>query len=324
MLARIAQSLYWLGRNISRAEHTARTLDTLFQADVEASPDDPASVSISWRSVPILMGADGTRSKAATGAGVVEQLTTDTSNPVSIRSCVRESREAARTLRDTISAEMWEVLNTFYLDLERTEMASRPQAGPYSYYGAVKNHTALFWGMTAKTMQRDDANSFLVAGGRIEAADMVLRMLRVALPPMRPADDATRELTRRDGNAHALLRAVGGSQAFMRSAASAPTAVPVARFLLFEPDFPDSVAASVEGLQRGLGRADPDPQGGPAALRLQRLIADLRLRNQAGLSYDELPGVFRDVQHELLRVDAEIEDRYFAGERLTPQQHLGA
>lgn len=322
MLARIAQSLYWLARSVSRAEHTARTLDTLFQADVEASPEDPASVSIPWRAVPILMGANGKTGRASTRAEVIRQLTVDRDNPVSIRSCVHEAREAGRTLRDTISTEMWEALNTFYLDLEGTDAASRPAAGPYSYYGAVKSHTALFWGMTLKTMQRDDANSFLLAGGRIEAADMVLRMLRVALPPMRPADDETEELTRRDGNAHALLRAVGGSQAFMRSAASAPTAVPVAKFLLFEPDFPDSVAASAEGLLRALWRADPDPQGGPAALRLQRLIADLRLRNQSGLSYDELPGIFREVQHELLHVDGDIEDRYFAGERLTPQRQM--
>jgi uncharacterized alpha-E superfamily protein len=153
---------------------------------------------------------------------------------------------------------------------------------------------------------------------------MVLRMLRVALPPMRPADDENQERTRRDGNAHALLRAVGGSQAFMRSAAAAPTAVPVARFLLFEADFPESVAASVEGLQRALWRADPDPGGGPAVLRLQRLIADMRLRNQTGISYDELPTIFRDVQHELRSVDTDIEGRYFAGERLTPQQRMSA
>ena len=48
MLARIAHDLYWLGRHLVRAEHTARMLDGLFHADLQGRPDDPASVTLSW------------------------------------------------------------------------------------------------------------------------------------------------------------------------------------------------------------------------------------------------------------------------------------
>lgn len=57
-------------------------------------------------------------------------------------------------------------------------------------------------------MLRDDASAFLRAGGRLESADMVLRMLRVALPPEAAGDDGAAV---RDGQALALLQAVGGS-----------------------------------------------------------------------------------------------------------------
>ncbi|MEA2273749.1 MAG: hypothetical protein QOI98_2457, partial [Solirubrobacteraceae bacterium] len=43
MLARIAQELFWLGRNLARAEQTSRLLDGVFQADLQGRPEDPSA-----------------------------------------------------------------------------------------------------------------------------------------------------------------------------------------------------------------------------------------------------------------------------------------
>lgn len=324
MLARNAHDLYWLGRHVVRAEHTARMLDGLFQVEIEGGAEDPRSVSLSWESVVVVMGA-GSLAKPQDRSlreDVIRRLTSDASNPVSIVSNVAAAREGAKRLRDTIPAEAWESLNTFHLNLQQRDLEGGPGIGPYSVYSYVKERAALFWGLTAATMQRDDAYSFLVAGARIEAAAMVLRMLRVALPPVRPADDERSEIPRRDGNAMALLRAVGGFQAFMRSAAAPPRAEPVARFMLYERAFPDSVAASTELLQRLLSRADRNPGGSTPALRLARLTADLELRRRADEGPDELPTAFREIQHELENVQRDLEERYFSGEATEPQ-HAG-
>ena len=40
MLARIAQELFWLGRDLTRAEHTARILDGAFHANVAGAPGE--------------------------------------------------------------------------------------------------------------------------------------------------------------------------------------------------------------------------------------------------------------------------------------------
>ena len=61
MLARIAHDLYWLGRHLVRAEHTARMLDGLFHADLQGRPDDPASVTLTWDSLLVIMGAGAGR-----------------------------------------------------------------------------------------------------------------------------------------------------------------------------------------------------------------------------------------------------------------------
>jgi uncharacterized alpha-E superfamily protein len=306
MLARIAHDLYWLGRQLVRAEHTARMLDGIFHADLQGRADDPTSVTLPWQSLLAIMGA-GDGAGPAHRDEVVRVLTTDRGNPVSILSCVGAAREGARTLRDTISAEMWESVNTYHLQLERRDLDAGLRAGPYSIYTFVKERSALFWGLTARTMQKDDARAFLVAGGRIEAADMVLRMLRVALPP----EEDGAEAPRRDGNALALLRAVGGFQAFMRAAASPPNAAPVSRFMLYDREFPDSVAASVQSLDGALERVEFDPQDSPPVLRVRRMLADLDFRARVASAPDAVATWLRPLQQELERLDAEIHDRYF-------------
>ena len=304
MLARIAHDLYWLGRHLVRAEHTARMLDGLFHADLQGRSDDPASVTLSWQSLLVIMGA-AEGGPSSRRDDVVRLLTTAGENPVSIVSCVRAAREGARTLRDTIPAEMWESVNTYDLQLGRRDLDAGLRTGPYSIYSFVKERSALFWGLTARTMQKDDARAFLVAGGRIEAADMVLRMLRVALPP----EDA--DVPRRDGNALALLRAVGGFQAFMRAAAAPPNAAPVARFMLYDREFPDSVAASVQSLDGALERVEADPQDSAPVLRVRRMLADLDFRARVASEPDAVIPLLRPIQQELERLDSEIDERYF-------------
>jgi uncharacterized alpha-E superfamily protein len=312
MLARIAHGVYWLGRHMVRAEHTARMLDGLFHAELQGRPDDPGSVIISWDSLLVLMGSSprAAGSQPARRADVIQALTLDPDNPVSIISCVQEAREGARTLRDAISAEMWESVNTYDLALRQMDLDAGLRTGPYSVYSLVKERSALFWGLVARTMLKDEARSFLVAGGRIEAADMVLRMLRVALPPVE-SSDGDGAIPRRDGSALALLRAVGGLQAFMRAAAAAPNAAPVARFLLYEREFPDSVAASCESLLATLERVEPDPRESPPALRVRRTLADLDFRSGVTPTGENVVPALRPVQAELERVDAEIHERYF-------------
>lgn len=318
MLARIAHDVYWLGRHLVRAEHTARMLDGLFHSDLQGRFNDPASVVLSWDGLLAVMGAKRVRAgeQPARRDEVVSALSLDPANPVSIRSCVTAARERARTVRDTLSAEMWESVNTYYLTLEGGGVSGRLRRGPYSVCTHVKERSALFWGLVARTMQKDEARAFLEAGGRIESADMLLRMLRVALPPW--DQEGGPDAPRRDGNALALLRAVGGFQAFVRSAAAPPDAGPVSRFLLYERDFPDSVAASCESLQSALERVDPAPHQSPPLLRVRRALVDLDFRAGVTPGENQVAPSLRPLQKELERVDGEIDERYFALGAATP------
>ena len=316
MLARIAHELFWLGRDLTRAEHTARTLDGTFHADVAGRPQG-RSIALSWDAVlAIISGRQHMDDGSELGtAGVADEphgrdevarlLTVDPDVPASIVACIIRARERGRALRDVVSSEMWEALNSFYLSLRREDLTTTLLVGPYSFYRDVKERCALFWGLVDRTMLRDEGRAFLEAGARIEQADMVLRMLRVTVPPEFGSDGHQAE-------ALALLRAVGGAQAYRRSTREAATVVPVVRFLLYDSSHPGSVAASVESLRDALADADAQPRSSPPVLRLGRLIAELELQRRTPQLGGSLHGVIERVQDELGVIDRDIGERYFA------------
>lgn len=322
MLARIAQELFWLGRDLTRAEHTARMLDGAFHADV-AGRTGERGIALTWEGVLAVIGAKAPapaipgeeESDARTPlpaaflgrAEVAPLLTLDTDSPASVVSCVYRARERGRTLRDTISTEMWESLNSFYLSLSRYDLQAALATGPYSVYQNIKERCALFWGLLDRTMLQDEGRAFLEAGGLIEDADMVLRMLRVAVPASSARED--------DGHASealAVLQAVGGFQAFRRSVRQAPDLRRVVHFLLFERAYPGSIAASLEQLQSALAAADAAPRSSPPVLRLGRLIADLELQSRTVGTGGTLDELLEGVQNELELIDHDIHERYFA------------
>jgi len=303
MLARIAHELYWLGRNLARAGFTARAVEAVFQAELQGAAETAPAVSFGSGGLLAMFGdVEG----APGGGQALGQLTLAADRPGSMLASIERAREGARTVRDVISADMWEAINTTALGLRSGgqpgwAVPARPSLA--SQY--VKERTALIWGIANRSMLRDEAKCFLDAGGLIEIADMVLRMLRVALPG---GDD-----TPGDGHALILLQAVGGFHAYLRAVTSPPNAHPVARFLLFERAYPDTVAACVDSMHDAFTMADAGPRNSKPVLRVSRLAADLDFQRRALPDGAELTGICEQTQLELTRIDQDVAERYFAG-----------
>jgi uncharacterized alpha-E superfamily protein len=307
MLARIAHELYWLGRNLARAEFTARAVEAVFQAELQGTSENAPGVSFGSGGLLAMFGDVHDRPRSSQALG---QLTLDAERPGSMLASIERAREGARTVRDVISAEMWEAINTTALGLRGGGQGwagfnSAAPASPHMASQYVKERTALIWGVANRSMLRDEAKCFLDAGGLIEISDMVLRMLRVAMPP---GDSAPA-----DGTALILLQAVGGFHAYLRAVTAPPNARPVARFLLFERAYPDSVAACVDSLHEVFTMADAGPRNSKPVLRVSRLAADLDFQRRALPDGAELTGICKQTQQELSRIDQDVADRYFAG-----------
>ena len=308
MLARIAHELYWIGRQLSRAEHTARMLDGVFHADVQGRRDDPRRAALVGRAAgdhgrrAARPTADARRGRAAADARPHE--------PASVASCVTQAREGARTVRDVFSRgdvggdqhvpprpaaarQLGRAAHRPVLGLRLRQGALRPVLGRHGADDAARR------GARVPRGRRADR------GGRHGAADAARRAAR------RRGDDDDHA---RDGQALALLQAVGGFQAYRRAVPAPPNARPVGRFLLYERAYPTPSPPR----SRRCTRRSPRPTRTTATRRRccgsGRLQADLDFRSRA-LDGDDggVTQMLGHVQQELAQVDADIAQRYFGG-----------
>src|SRR6186997_227068 len=118
MLSRVANTLYWMVRNVERADNLARLIDVNQQLLLDFESLDSERLRGFWKPIIQSLGEEETFDKLYEEAGssqVIRFLTDDAQNPNSIASCIAQARESARTIRDQLSDELWEEINSLYL-----------------------------------------------------------------------------------------------------------------------------------------------------------------------------------------------------------------
>jgi uncharacterized alpha-E superfamily protein len=110
MLSRVANSIYWLGRYLERAENYARFIDVNFNLMLDLPPD----LKEQWEPLVFATGDSKlytSKHKGYERKEVIYFLTFDTDNPNSIISSISYARENARVIRENLTKETWEKLN---------------------------------------------------------------------------------------------------------------------------------------------------------------------------------------------------------------------
>jgi len=139
MLSRIAESLFWIGRYVERADDTARLLDAFLRRVLE---DPWTDEDAECRSLLAILGVPAPRDVVQNTAEIMRKVSFDEKTPTSIAGAVSAARENARGAREAISSEMWECLNVTWRALpERRRAAAR--LGPNTYLDYVRERRAL-------------------------------------------------------------------------------------------------------------------------------------------------------------------------------------
>lgn len=188
MLSRVADSLYWLSRYIERAENVARFIDV----NLHMILDLPVGAAEQWEPLVITTGDDelfAQRYGAASREAVIQFLTFDKENPNSIVSCLRAARESARSVREIISSEMWEQVNSFYLMITAPSADGRVKESPYDFFHEIKMASHLFEGLANATMSHGEGWHFCRLGRLLERADKTSRILDVKYFILLPSPD---------------------------------------------------------------------------------------------------------------------------------------
>ena len=254
MLRRAADSAYWLGRYVERAEATARMVDVQFHANLETATDD------GWESILAIAGLDEdfhARYAVADEASVLHFLAFDPDNPSSVMSCLKAARDNARAIRGLISGEMWEAVNRWYLDLREWDVAQVERKSAFDFFRRVKQGSHLFHGAALRTQAKGDAREFLKVGGFVERADGTARILDVKASALAEGGTDVHGWT-------VVLQSVGAFEAYVRENRHGVSPEGVTGYLVLSPSFPASVLFSVSNVEASLrsisGNLAPTPQ----------------------------------------------------------------
>lgn len=303
MLSRIAESLFWIGRYVERAECTARILDVHVQRVLEDPWLDEDSAGAELLAVMGVVGHTG----PADARRVTEMLAYDPANASSITGSISAARENARGARVVVSSDVWECLNATWNDLPHTEELAR-RLGPHVYFRYVRERTAMLAGLVDATLARDDGWRFLVLGRSLERVDMTARLLSSSISEGPNSQSWV-----------SLLRSCGAHEAYLRTYRRAVDAARVAEFLLLDRLFPRSVYWSLAlaeqilaelDTERGLVRSTVDDA---ARRTVGRTRTELEFRSIDELAA-QMPDLLASLQRTCSAVSAAVTVRYFARE----------
>ena len=192
MLCRTANELFWMSRHIERAENMARMLDVTYRMSL--LPYDMVEPGLAWAepwAVPLVTSGLATeyyeQFTELSAQNVLKFLILDASNPSSIFCCLRAARESARSVRGAITSEMYEDLNSSWLEMREYDYAQIESDGISDFFDWVKMRSHLFRGVTFGTMLRDEAYHFIRLGTHLERADNTARILDVKYHTLLPS-----------------------------------------------------------------------------------------------------------------------------------------
>jgi uncharacterized alpha-E superfamily protein len=281
MLARVADSLYWIGRYVERAEHMCRLSDVMLNATLDRTE---AAAEVARMALAAVGDTDP--AKAAAPYEAAYALVLDRGDAGSITSSLARARENARQVRDQITTETWERLNLLYLRMTGPDASKAFADGSSVFLQETIADLHLFKGAADTTMSHGEGWRFLLLGVYLERAQLIGRLLEVcfgdrAQPPMTDHFALT-----------SLLRMSCALEPYLRVYTADMQPRFILEYLLLDEEFPRSIRfctsrieehlSSVSGRMDVPGTVSPDRLAGRLKARLQ--YADMDELEAAGTS----------------------------------------
>ncbi|MBK6761821.1 MAG: alpha-E domain-containing protein [Micrococcales bacterium] len=291
MLSRIAESYFWIGRYLERAEATSRLLAEHHQLMVEERtvPEDLAAA--------VLLDALSLPPQSTTHASeLITAVVGDSADPATIAGAITLARENARGVRERLPADVFEGLNAAHLAGIRGPIVATSPA--YALYRVVER-LAVVVGQIDWTVPRDEGYLFLSLGRSLERLDMMARLLAVRHDQLWP-----------EGGPVATLRAAAALNAFLRTQ-HPMTGDEVRRYLLLDEAHPRSMRLSSHTAEEAVrGLAARGASDGGDLLREVGLLRS-QLEYAVNPAPDEVDALVEHVQQATARASDVVGTAFF-------------
>src|ERR1700678_4513209 len=227
-----------MSRYIERAESLARMVDAHHRMSLlPHSPEELAGSLQATMTALHMIEAYAERHPRIEPQAVFQFVSLDREYSGSIFSCLRSARENARAVRGSLTSELWETLNSTWLDAR--SQAARRSVNIGEFVEWVKERSHLTRGVIIGTMMRDEAFHFTRIGTFLERADSTARILTAHQHDLKPGADAA--VVPDPYQWSVLLRALSAFEVYRRVYRDVITPYKVAQLLILRDDMPRSL-----------------------------------------------------------------------------------
>lgn len=281
MLSRVADSLYWMSRYFERADHCARVLEANYNLML-----NPSKLSTEERWHRIMASLGIAPAGKIDPQAAMNSLTSDSAYASSIASCIAESRENAGQVREEISSEMWERLNSLYHEVTQASAVPESDFDPMRLVSAVRAGSYQFHGMTDATMNHGEGWHFIQLGKYMERSCALPVLLDAYFT--KAAETDTLDWV-------GLLASCAAFESYCKVYTAELKPDSMAEFLLLNPEFPYSLRYAVERMGAAIG-AISQTSYTKASDRIDRIAGRLR----ASLAYAQIADIMIGGVHRYL------------------------
>lgn len=311
MLSRVANSLYWMGRYFERSEHLARYTKEIFFSSLDAPIQESNMRKFVLESMLYMAGIFDM--EEITEEGVLYKIGLDTNNSNSILSTITFGRENARGARNAISAELWEVINTYYHYTSSYPKEKFLSTGLYDLTQRIIEQSSIFRGKVNGTLLHDETWSIILLGIHVERAIQVIRIINSKLNDINKIEYAGHEVTDLSFEWSTLLRCTESFDMNRKYYGTIPDREQVLEFLILNPGCPRSIRHSLDGIKKHLGQISKQDPTDPTSIsfKIGKLCAQYEFLTIEEFK-DDIYSLLNFTQRKLMEISAEFEKKYLS------------
>lgn len=306
MLARVADSLYWMSRYLERAEHTAR----LLHVHLNLVPDQSQMMTTQRRArLLAALWMPEPEGGVQNDYQLLELVAFDQENHNSLINCIATARENARQVREQVSTEMWQQINELYLYMRNIRLDNIWNDQPGDFLQAIKQGSHLFQGVTDSTMGHGQGWQFIQVGRYIERVISNANLLGIETRALNLENDET-SVSDQYTSWLGLLKCCTAFEAYCKAYTAHLEPRRVIDYLILDPEFPHSICFSVRSIQAALDAIaeSTDTHRGARVYRLAgRLRAHLDYAQIDEIVDHDLDGYLADIHTQC----SQIQDAFF-------------
>ena len=312
MLARVANDLFWMGRYIERAEHTARFVNVNYFSSLDAPNKLSQSRPFVLNSMYAMVNDRVEDESELVEEDVLYNIGLNPDKIYSIISCIKIARENANSSRDLISTEFYESINKFYHYIMSYPKETFVKNGLYDFTTAVTEHTAILRAKIRGTLLHNEVYALIMLGMNIERATQITRIIKTKFDDAEKAIGGYTNPIKNSYEWTTLLKCAESYDMMRRLYRKTPTQLTTLEFLVLNPRCPRSVMNSLNQTYHHVIQLDTIKlyNTNSSAFLIGKMRSEYEFKTIAEIQ-ENVKKFVEDTLKSLVKISLKLEEEYF-------------